>query len=64
MMPAEATTVLHKFESQITEVPAVGPPPVEEPVPSAGKLGGIEALTVDWATCTSLKEAGSMSSTP
>src|ERR1700722_19954124 len=44
---AQASKVIHKFESQITEVPAVGPEPQKEQVPVPGKLGEVGAMTVD-----------------
>src|SRR4029077_1270278 len=39
--------VIHPFSSQITEVPAKGPPPAEELVPLPGRLSGATALSVD-----------------
>src|SRR4029077_7731477 len=39
--------VIHPFLSQITEVPAKGPPPAEEPVALPGKLSGGAALSLD-----------------
>ncbi len=52
--PAQAVTS-HVYLSQITEVPAKGPPPAEEPVPLPGQLGGeFYGMTVDlghlWVT--------------
>ncbi len=53
LAPAWAVTS-HEYLSQITEVPAKGPPPAEEPVPLPGPFGQFLGMTIDsghlWVT--------------
>ncbi len=44
---AAQATVTHKYLSQITEIPATGPPPADEPVAAPGPLEQLGGLTVD-----------------